>query len=388
VATLAALAALSAMALAGPGASAAAGDVVAITSNSQIDAFRQALQTPGTTVDVADGVRLDLTNQQTFSIAAGVTLRGGRTATAPGPLLYTRKPSSLFKIDGNQVRITGVRIGGPDLGVPGGGYPAGISVNSHTGIEIDHNEVYGFKGEAIDIRDKENVLGLRDHRIRVHDNWIHHNQHTGSHGYGVVVSDGGTADIERNVFDWNRHAIAGDGSNGSSYRAFDNLVLQHGGYHRWVGFWVHTHQFDMHGQRNCGVGSIFSDSLFNCGRAGYSMDISYNTFLYDDGPAIKLRGTPQRRPCGALVVSNVFAHGGLGDAVEQTERGLCKSRNLTGVNSLRRVRTCDMDGEGLLDSFLATGQTWWYASGKTKPWVFLRRSPARPTTCPAPVTTT
>ena len=144
----------------------------------------------------------------------------------------------------------------------------------------------------------------------------------------------------------------------------------------------------MHGQRNCGIGSLLSDSLFNCGRAGYSMDIFYNSFLYDDGPAIKLRGTPQRRPCGAQVVSNVFAHGRLGSAVKQTERGLCASRNLTGVNSLRRVRTCDVDGDGLLDSFLATGQTWWYASGKTQPWVFLRRSPARPTTCPAPVALT
>ena len=99
-------------------------------------------------------------------------------------------------------------------------------------------------------------------------------------------------------------------------------------------------------------------------------------------------GVTQRRPCGAQVVSNVFAHGRLGSAVKQTERGLCASRNLTGVNSLRRVRTCDVDGDGLLDSFLATGQTWWYASGKTQPWVFLRRSPARPTTCPAPVALT
>lgn len=368
----------------GPGAAVAGADVVSITSGDQVEALRQGLQTRGTMVEVADGVRMNLTDQGRFSIAEGVTLSGGRTPKTAGPLLFIKKPASLFKIDGNRVRITGMRIGGPDLGVPGGGYPFGISVDSHTGIEIDHNEVYGFRGEAIDIRDSRNVIGLRDHRIRVHDNWIHHNQHIGSHGYGVVVSAGAMADIERNVFDWNRHAIAGDGSNGSGYRAYDNLVLQHGGLHRWIGFWVHTHQFDMHGQRNCGVRGTFSDSAFNCGRAGYSMDVYYNSFLYDDGNAVKLRGTPERKPCGATVASNVFAHDDLDDAVEQTEHGLCMNRNLTGVNSLKRVRTCDIDGDGTADSFLATARTWWYSDGKTSPWVFLRRSPSRPTTCPAP----
>ena len=58
--------------------------------------YHQRPSLPATMYDVANGVRLDLTNQATFSIAAGVTLRGGRTAKTPGPLLYTRKPSSLF----------------------------------------------------------------------------------------------------------------------------------------------------------------------------------------------------------------------------------------------------------------------------------------------------
>src|SRR5581483_8007938 len=76
------------------------------------------------------------------------------------------------------------------------------------------------------------------------DNYIHHNQHPASTnciselfgdnhaaGYGVETADGAYVTIERNVFDFNRHAIAGDGKTGTGYLAFDNLILQHGGVH-------------------------------------------------------------------------------------------------------------------------------------------------------------
>jgi hypothetical protein len=96
------------------------------------------------------------------------------------------------------------------------------------------------------------------------------------------------------LFNWNRHAITGeDGSDGSGFDAYDNLVLWDGGYHRWwpwpVG-WEYIHQFDMHGQDNCGP--RVSDNVYNCGRAGDIMHLGYNTFLYTKHTAIKLRGTP------------------------------------------------------------------------------------------------
>jgi hypothetical protein len=85
--------------------------------------------------------------------------------------------------------------------------------------------------------------------VRIHDNYIHHNQHDGGHGYGVNVSYGAYALIEKNVFDFNRHAITSDGSNGSGYLAYRNLVLENGGWQDWGYF--HTHMFDMHGQDDC-----------------------------------------------------------------------------------------------------------------------------------------
>jgi hypothetical protein len=130
--------------------------------------------------------------------------------------------------------------------------------------------------------DDDNRIGLAFNAmtVRIHDNFIHHNQHQLKDGYGVSVGNGAYALIEKNVFDWNRHAIAGDGSDRSGYLAYRNLVLEHGGLTLWLlGTWAYTHMFDMHGQEDCWLGDR------NCGVAGEYMDIRYNTFLYEAGPA-------------------------------------------------------------------------------------------------------
>jgi hypothetical protein len=312
---------------------------------------------------------------------------------------------------GDNVRITGVRIQGPDLGVPDrertcAGIHVNSSINSSVNIDIHNNELFGWSGSAVRIHDDAGRINVVDNpeAVRIRDNYIHHNQHIGEMGYGVEVSNGAYALIERNVFDWNRHAIFGDGSDGSGYQAYRNLVLEHGGLHRWIpfpGFWVHTHQFDMHGQKDC-----FPTYAFNCGKAGEYMDIQYNSFFYTEGNAFKLRGTPTK---DANVSSNVFAHAVLFTttfsalpnhptqviilgALEQTVSGLDAWNNLVGVNGLnerrdvngmneltdvngmKKLGVCDFDGDSINDSFLATGQTWWYSSGGDRPWVYLNTS--------------
>lgn len=176
---------------------------------------------------------------------------------------------------------------------------------------------------------------------------------------------------ERNVFDYNRHAIAGDGSDWSGYRAYRNLVLQHGGKHKnkYTHIWGHTHQFDMHGQ-SCQA---------QCGTAGHSIDIALNSFLYTAGKAIKIRGVPQR---GAYVTRNVFAHDAPWDAVDQTTirstfpfyKRVYLDNNRFGINGAEQYGVCDFDGDGTSDRFMATGETWWYASRGTGPWVYLNTS--------------
>jgi hypothetical protein len=336
----------------------------------------------------------------------------------------------------------------PDKGI-------GILSEGHVNIEIDHNEIYGWSHTAVRVDDCQHpkypwclpdepdgkMLPSENPReVRIHDNYIHHNQHQGKLGYGVSLHNGAYALIERNVFDWNRHAIEGDGSPGAGYAAYRNLVLENGGYHdtynacdlkkllpeeldwlelakalplllspetlltclipgRAIEFDYYTHQFDMHGDDTCFPGH------WNCGTAGHSMFIRHNSFLYTRGDAIKLRGAPQ---LGMFVESNVFAHdtlqrddsdvlkamGCLGNlftcgalllndsdflhvtAVEQTATGLFTSDNLLGVNGLNEIGSCDFDGDGIQDSFLATGQTWWYKSGDM-PWMYLNASTKR-----------
>lgn len=349
----------------------------------------QALLTPGSRVTLANHVDLDVTHMPSMYVVDDVVLRGGRGGRETGPRLFsTTRAPAVLRVIGDRVRITGIRLEGPEMGVSESDEGSrGIVVESAVDVEIDHNEISGWSTIGIEVLDRGERLDWRvnPEAVRIHDNYIHHNQHLGSGGYGVKVGLGAFAQISRNVFDWNRHAIEGDGHSNSGYEATDNLVLPNGGLHRWIpfpGFWVHTHQFDMHGSQNCGIADWFSDALWNCGVAGDRMVIRHNTFLYTAGAAIKLRGTPVD---GMYVGHNVFKAPFLLDmamgttavagTVQQTETGLViEDGNRTGIDGSAQLGRCDFDADGLADTFMATGATWWYASGGTGPWTFVNRS--------------
>jgi Right handed beta helix region len=262
---------------------------------------------------------------------SGRTIRYG-----PKTVPFARAGLGGFGVAGSNVRITGLRIQGAEMGVADADAPGstGISIRSWTNIEIDNNEIYGWGGAAVEVLDDVQKIALASNAmtVRIHDNFIHHNQHQEKHGYGVSVGNGAYALIEKNVFDWNRHAITGDGSNDSGYLAYRNLVLEHGGLTYWaLGTWAHTHMFDMHGQESCLLGDR------NCGRAGEYMDIRYNSFLYKGYESFKLRGTPSKR---AEAAHNVFAISPLWTsfnplvigALGQTESGLREWDNQVDVD--------------------------------------------------------
>lgn len=390
--------------------------IVTINANNLAPLLVQALRTPGTYIDVKNHVELNLSGRESIPIAERVTLAGGRTAREAGPRLYTTiRPKVLFDISGDNVRITGVRIEGPDHSrvAPEDEEPdkgIGILVYADINIEIDHNEIYGWSQAAVRVNDCDGkdwcpspegrmLPSENPNAVRIHDNYIHHNQHVGKNGYGVSMHDGAYALIERNVFDWNRHAIASAGSPGNGYAAYRNLVLKNGGYHdtysacdipNWVAllspaaaaakalcflgigpsYTHYTHQFDMHGTETCGLGHL------DCGDGGHSIYIRHNTFLYTAGNAIKLRGIPE---VGMFIGANVFAHDSWDDAVVQTEKigAYAEPGNVFGVDASSELGSCDFDGDGLNDSFMATGATWWYSSGGNKPWVYLNTSTKR-----------
>ena len=346
---------------------AAAGSTVDITASDQasLDRFVEAVATPGTTVRLAPDVALDLTGHTAVVLAAGVTVTswrsavpgvktplrdpdgrelGGeaRTPLLPGPRIYTTKPNGVFEVlcstarqdNPDHVRISGLRLIGPNQNVVDDDaiHPIAIKIDSCVDIEISNMEIAGWSGTGVYVDDTYHRIGEVD-QIRIHDNFIHHNQHRGREGYGVAVETGAWAQIERNVFDFNRHAIKADG-NAGGYWAEQNLVLKGGGYHK---FGFYTHLFDVHGNDNCGIRGFFNDSAWNCGQAAENVWIRRNAFQYIQTNAIKIRGTPKY---GASIVGNVFAQprgpgGGGVDARNQEHRaeGQCQ-----GVRPLREVR--------------------------------------------------
>ncbi len=357
---------------------------VNIQSNDQVSLFVQALRTDDTIIVVDDAVNMNLSYKDGLTIAQGVKLLGGRNSRVAGARFYTAtRPGALFVIRGDNVRISGVRIEGAEMGIGDGddNLSQGIRLASVINVEIDHCELSGWTNTAVAITDPSSVGDrinplVNPHTVRIHDNYIHHNQFYAKFGYGVPPGEGAYVLIDRNVFDWNRHAIASSGQPNTGYHAYHNLVLEHGGYHRWWGWpfgWDRTHQFDMHGTDSCGIGDVFSDAVYNCGWGGHSLEVKNNAFLYTEAPAFKLRGTPFVSN-GAKVIENVFKHSNIDDAVQQTQSGLVKQDNLTGVDGMNELGTCDFDGDGVDDKFLATGQNWWFSSGGTGAWNFLRGS--------------
>ena len=363
---------------------------VAITSNDQVPLFVQAIGTPDAVVRIANDVQLDLSGRSDLTIERGVQLLGGRSSTERGAKLYTRTfPHKLFVLGrynhADNVRISGLRIEGAESGIAADDTDGsdGITVYSSVNVDITNNEIYGWRGSAVEVLDS-NGFGqqvrlyrketMDEFQVRVTDNFIHHNQRYRALGYGVTVDDGAYALIARNVFDYNRHAITAGGGLTNGYWAQSNLVLEHGGLNSPT-LSVNTHMFDVHGTEGC------LDFELYCGDAGEKFWFLSNTMLYDAGTGIKMRGAPAMR---TVAEHNVFSHidewGGYLDdgAFAQTspDENFEVRNNLLGrfMYHMLAPAACDFNGDGAPDSFLATGNTWWYYSSAGASWVYLRDS--------------
>ena len=122
---------------------------VRIRNNSELLLLLQALETPGTYIFVENQVEMDLSTFEYITIAEGVTLAGGRTPRHPGPRFYTTTPRrALFFVEGDNVRIAGVRIQGPYQGIwaEESERCAGILINSSVNVDIQNNEIFGWGG--------------------------------------------------------------------------------------------------------------------------------------------------------------------------------------------------------------------------------------------------
>jgi len=228
-----------------------------------------------------------------FMLGEGVTLASDRGyvredgSVSTGAIIkgdgYGAYLATSFISCASSSRITGLVIQGPDpmrhvnhhtrafygvngVEAKGRSYyyaismPAGIKIRG-TNVEIDNCEISAFCNEAI---------GVEDFDAHVHHNYIHHNQIKGL-GYGVCFYHGG-AIVESNMFDFNRHSIAGVGYGDSWYIARYNVDMGD----------VLDHVYDMHGGADRGDGTNI---------AGKFVEMYNNTFLTDDRP-YHVRGVP------------------------------------------------------------------------------------------------
>lgn len=254
-----------------------------------LDALSQAQA--GQVIFIPGDAEIDLTthvyiDQLALTIPEGVTLASDRGHQgSQGALLCSDalKTPAIIRTAGPNVRISGLRIRGPNpkrhlehhrraFGRGGEGHKyyykfplsEGI-VAAHAELQVDNCELSAFSKAAISLN------AGRGHRI--HHTFIHHCQYNGL-GYGVCLQDA-SALIEFNLFDWNRHSIAGTGEPGCGYIARNNVELGES----------LSHCFDMHGGR---------DRKDSTDIAGTSIEIYNNTFR---GPtaAVVIRGIPQEK---------------------------------------------------------------------------------------------
>ncbi len=263
------------------------GDYVAKNLDELLDALSKAKA--GQVVFIPGEVEIDCTarvyiEELVIEIPGGVTLAGNRGQEgSEGALISSDalKTPKLIRVAGPDVRITGLRIRGPNpkrliehhrrsFAKGGGGrkyyykLPTSSGIRAEfPGLEVDNCDISGFSSAGVGLS-----KGDRHH---IHHNFIHHCQYQGL-GYGVSHGTA-TSLIERNLFDFNRHSIAGTGRPGCSYEARHNVEL--GTSLR--------HCFDMHGGRARKDGTDI---------AGTKIVIQHNTFRAPVR-AIKIRGVPQ-----------------------------------------------------------------------------------------------
>jgi hypothetical protein len=243
----------------------------------------------GQTIFLPADTVIDLTariyiEQVVLDIPAGVTLAGDRGHNGSrGALLASDalKTPAMIRAIGPDVRITGLRIRGPNpkryldhhrraFGPGGEGHSYYYKLPTSNGVttqydrlEVDNCDISGFSHAGVDL-----PKGNGHH---IHHNYIHHCQYQGL-GYGVCHGTSSSL-IEHNRFNWNRHSIAGTGRPGVGYVARHNVEL---------GVSL-SHCFDMHGGRDRKDGTDI---------AGTSVEIYNNTFGAPQTPVV-IRGTPE-----------------------------------------------------------------------------------------------
>lgn len=240
---------------------AGAGDIIFINSNANIDLSNTQVRIPA-------GVTL--ASDRGYSGSTGAKIF--QTASVGG---YDGAP---LLTNGPGVRITGLRIEGPDM--TSAFYSPNIIgvVSGYDNTEIDNCEIYGWgSGTAVLIYGPTGG-GKADASGYIHHNYIHHNQMNGMGvGYGVLVTENSKVLVEGNYFDYNRVDIVTTGRANDSYEARYNIVGPDKLPPTAPGYGI-------------GMGSIYWNNTQGIPMSANLIVIHHNTFQLNANPSVGLEG--------------------------------------------------------------------------------------------------
>jgi hypothetical protein len=218
-------------------------------------------------------------------------------------------PLAVFLSNGNNIRVTGIRLQGPfNLTTAPGGIRvrAGILMKGYDGLEVDNCELSAWPYAAVAIGQNQDPTGFSNNNNRIHHNHIHSNKQNG-YGYGVAVNNG-FALIQANTFQGNRHDIACSGSrntNNTGYEASCNISLGGGT----------GHNFDVHGENG---DNLPNASTFFYIHHNYFMDLGEQITGTDPKQNIIIRGRPDNQ---CRIENNIFKQDGPAQAIKQQSYG-------------------------------------------------------------------
>lgn len=249
----------------------------------------------GDIIYVADNAKIDLSGEKNIVIPGGVILASGRGGSGTeGALLYSHTMfapadlDALFVTGGDNVRITGLRLKGPSAEIGDHDYGLTGVANAirsfHAGLNVDNCELWAWDKWAI-------WLYVSDQAHIAH-NYIHHTRRNG-YGYGVWVGgsgseEGAVANIEANLFDFNRHSIGSSGHN-NTWVARYNVQLEHSLKHD---FDRHDNAYNEGGASTIAMNNLFLHDGANIMWDGVpfeSMKIENNWFVAEESKAVEVR---------------------------------------------------------------------------------------------------
>lgn len=385
----------------GPDYSAIESDTGAnVTEVASESALRNALATPASTpriIYLDPAGNFELTGTLPIWVPSGITIASNRGKQllaggySEGARIHVSEGvmsanTAVFDVGAN-VRITGLRLEGPyspvDEDNPQIIVNGIIARSISTNFVVDNSELSGWSGAAVYLQATKQAHIHHNHIHNNHNQFFYQNGDTAL-GYGVGLYGDADALVEANVFDYNRHSIAGDGHAGQSYEARYNIVQQH----------LSSHAFDMHG-----YDPVPPDNTADY-VAGNEIYIHHNTFLATQAnsgthsiPAstVAIRGKPTTcawirfnaladaastsNTAKALIQQNQTEH-----YVESSNDfevvGLLASNGANGEwmpvqaisEALNSIHIGDFDGDGKSDLFRADGADWEFSSGGNTAW--------------------